>query len=149
MSGSHPFSVLEFGSLDINGSVRSVCQDKTDYYLGVDIVHGPGVDVVGDASIFGDVRQYDVVICCEVFEHTPKWPIIVNNAYDNLVQGGLFVTTMAGIGRAPHSAFDERPIRDFEYYQNISEDELSSCLGKFSFMETNTLGNDTRGRAIK
>ncbi len=44
--GAKPSSVLEFGSLDINGSVRSILQTADTLYVGIDIVHVKGVDVV-------------------------------------------------------------------------------------------------------
>lgn len=143
------YSVLEFGSLDINGSVRSVLQSGGQTYTGIDITWGPGVDVIADASVFRDITKYDIVVCCEVFEHTPKWPQIISNAYTNLHQGGLFIATMAGPGRHPHSAFDENPIRDFEYYENISAESLVPYLLEFPKWETDSLGADTRARAIK
>jgi len=147
--GQEASSVLEFGSLDINGSVRTLLEKPSTRYLGIDVVHGPGVDVVADASMFRDVQLFDVVVCCEVFEHTPKWPKIVANAWRNLRDGGLFIATMAGEGRQPHSAIDERPIRDFEYYSNVTKQQLHTELLIFRQFETDVVNADTRGRAIK
>lgn len=43
--------VLEIGSRDVNGSIRSIFMDHgTEYYVGVDIEDGPGVDLVMDFS---------------------------------------------------------------------------------------------------
>jgi hypothetical protein len=56
---------------------------------------------------------------------------------------------MAGEGRHPHSAIDENPIRDFEYYKNVATDELQASLTDFSLFEVNVVNNDTRGRAIR
>jgi SAM-dependent methyltransferase len=147
--GKKAISVLEFGSLDINGSVRSVLERPGIRYLGIDIAHGKGVDIVADAAVFRDTDLFDIVVCCEVFEHTEKWPQITKNAYRNLNIGGLFVCTMAGEGRHPHSAIDENPIRDFEYYKNVAKDELQASLTDFSLFEVNVVNNDTRGRAIR
>ena len=126
------YSVLEFGSLDINGSVRSVLQSSGQTYTGIDITWGPGVDIVADASVFRDITKYDIVVCCEVFEHTPAWREIIDNAYDFLVDSGLFIATMAGEGRRPHSAIDENPIRDWEYYANVGAWELNRKMRTFS-----------------
>jgi hypothetical protein len=41
-------SVLEFGSRNLNGSVRSIIHAHT--YVGVDLYEGPDVDIVGDAA---------------------------------------------------------------------------------------------------
>ena len=146
---SKKLNVLEFGSLDINGSVRSILESTSERYVGVDVNFGKGVDVVGDASVFRDIDLFDVVVCCEVFEHTPLWKTIILNAYNNLVPGGLFICTMAGLGRPPHSALDENPIREWEFYGNVSERELSQELQLFSRYETNVVNFDTRGRAVK
>jgi hypothetical protein len=59
--------VLEFGSLDINGSVRDLF--NADIYLGVDLQGGPGVDIVADAMFFDHPIKFDCVVCCEVLEH--------------------------------------------------------------------------------
>lgn len=147
--GKRSKSVLEFGSLDINGSVRAILETNKTRYVGIDIAYGKGVDVVADASVFRDVDTFDIVVCCEVFEHTPKWPKIIENARRNLNKGGLFIATMAGEGRPPHSAIDENPIRDFEYYANVTKDDIGDKLSIFKKYEVNVINTDTRCRAIK
>ena len=146
---SRKFDVLEFGSLDINGSVRSILEPVAHRYVGIDANYGKGVDLIADASTFRDFQLFDIVVCCEVFEHTPLWPLIVKNARNNLREGGLFICTMAGAGRAPHSALDENPKRDWEYYENVDEHQLSTHLSIFARFETSIVNQDTRGRAIK
>ena len=50
---THPgveYKVLEIGSLDINGSVRPLFEDA-EYYLGIDMQEGPGVDLVAKMTI--------------------------------------------------------------------------------------------------
>lgn len=142
--------VLEFGSLDINGSIRSIFEDYCDTYIGVDRQGGPGVDIVHDAESFTWSEKFDVVVVCEVFEHTPIWRDIITNSYNLLYHGGLFISTMAGEGRHPHSALDENPIREWEYYDNVGAWELSRHLKNlFSMHEVNTHGSDLRCMAVK
>lgn len=142
--------VLEFGSLDINGSVRPIFMPHAREYVGVDLQAGPGVDVIAGAHEFRSESLFDVVVCCEVFEHTPVWRDIITNAYQHLKQGGLFIATMAGETRRPHSAIDENPIRDWEYYDNIGVWELRRHLNSlFSSIEVNTAGSDLRCFAVK
>lgn len=141
--------VLEFGSLDINGSVRSILQPVSALYVGVDMQAGPGVDVVEDATMYQSDEKFDVVVCCEVFEHTHAWREIIDNAYDFLVEGGLFIATMAGEGRRPHSAIDENPIRDWEYYANVGAWELNRALRNFSDHGVDYLNMDLRCWAVK
>src|SRR5690348_14261989 len=81
--------VAEFGSRAINGSVREIFTDAAPY-IGVDIVDGPGVDVVADASEWAGPDGLDAVICCETFEHTPRGYSLCNNAWRLLRDGGVF-----------------------------------------------------------
>lgn len=144
-----PINVLEFGSLDINGSVRYIFSPYIGSYIGLDLQDGPGVDVVADAATYDDGITYDVVVCCEVFEHTPAWPDIVGNAYNRLRVGGLFVATMAGEGRPPHSAIDENPIREWEYYGNVMYDDMAAVLRLYSTWTVDKEGTDLRCWAVK
>jgi len=143
--------ILEIGSLDINGSVRPIFKPFQTNYFGIDMQEGPGVDLVIDAVAFRNEGDYDVVVCAEVFEHTPDWKKIITNTYINLRPGGLFVATMAGEGRPPHSAIDENPIRDWEHYANIGWWELNQTLKNIGFQQVsvNVLGWDTRCSAVK
>jgi len=143
--------VLEIGSLDINGSVRPMFKPFQAEYTGIDMQEGPGVDYVLDAAKFINFEAYDVVVCAEVFEHTPDWKQIIYNCYNNLVEGGIFIATMAGEGRPPHSAIDENPIREWEHYSNIGWWELQQSLKQQGFkqVKVNVLENDTRCWAVK
>ena len=142
-------NVLEIGSLDINGSVRPIFMNHARTYLGVDIQDGPGVDLVVDAAGMDTGPVFDVVVCAEVFEHAPEWREIIIRAHGNLVEGGIFIATMAGEGRPPHSAIDENPIRDWEYYANVGKKELKKALKMFSSSEVDVLNTDTRCVAVK
>ena len=60
--------VVEFGGLDINGSVRSLFTAAKSY-VSVDPQAGRGVDVVMDALDYTPEKPVDTVVCCEVLEH--------------------------------------------------------------------------------
>lgn len=141
--------VLEIGSLDINGSIRPIFHPFAEKYIGIDMQEGPGVDIVVDAAKFVHFEYYDVIICAEVFEHTPYWKQIIQNSYNNLIDGGIFIATMAGEGRYPHSAIDENPIREWEHYSNIGWWELEQALKPFKTKDVSVLGTDTRCWAVK
>ncbi len=122
-----PFvTVLEVGSRDVNGSVRGLFNGAA--YTGVDVVDGPGVDVVADAAESLPGGPYDAVVCCETFEHASGWVAIVDNASRVLASGGWLLMTMAGPGREPHSAIDGGHVRAGEHYANIDPDELGSAV---------------------
>ena len=143
-------NVLEIGSLDINGSVRPIFTQYARTYLGIDPQSGPGVDYVCDASLFHTGPIWDVVVCAEVFEHTPVWKEIVERAHGNLVEGGIFIATMAGEGRPPHSAIDGGwTLHEGEHYANVTGPELKKALKKFAKAEVDVLNTDTRCVAIK
>ena len=143
--------ILEIGSLDINGSIRNFIEPFSKKYVGLDMQEGPGVDIVYDAAKFTKPNTFDVVVCAEVFEHTPEWQTIIKKSYKNLVEGGLFIATMAGEGRHPHSAIDTGAIREWEHYANIGWWQLNQTLTNIGFKDVsiNIFENDTRCWAVK
>jgi hypothetical protein len=145
------YSILEIGSLDINGTVRGIFKPWTFEYLGIDPQEGPGVDKVAFGHEFSSRNSFDIIVTTETFEHTDKWKEIIQRSYENLMDGGIFIATMAGEGRPPHSAIDENPIRDFEHYANIGEWDLNKTLRDVGFADvhTNKLGTDLRCYAVK
>ncbi len=127
-AGEHgPYGrVIEFGSLDINGSPRRLFPGDVDY-LGVDVQAGPGVDLVRDVTELAE-EPADLVVCMEVLEHAPAKAGIIAAAARHLVPGGHLILTAACDPRAPHSAIDEQPIRVHEFYANVDPDWLSVVL---------------------
>lgn len=129
---TRPVAVLDIGGRNINGTVRPLF--PTAQFTVLDVMAGDGVDVVADAATWEPDRGYRVVTCCEVFEHTPDWRGIVETAFEALDPGGLFIATMAGPGRAPHSAHDGGTVRDGEYYGNVEAAELKEALSAAGFV---------------
>lgn len=128
-----PFGrVLECGALNVNGSVREVI--ISDFHFGIDLIEGGGVDLVGEFSEFRDDVLNDLVVCCEVLEHSNNVDGIVEAASENLKPGGLFLITCATDGRAPHGVNGGNV--GVEYYCNVSESEMRvSLLGLFEILE--------------
>lgn len=124
-------SVLEYGSKDVNGSIKPLFARATRY-VGVDLVEGSGVDVVADAATFTTDERFDTVVCMEVLEHTDKGREICRNAHRHLQAGGVFLVTAASGIRKAHSAVDGGDLREGEYYQNVSYGDLSFWLSDFS-----------------
>jgi len=122
-------AVVDLGGRDVNGTVHGLFGSPP---FVVDIRPGVGVDVVADAADWVPTREFDVVLCTEVFEHTPRWPEIISTAYDALVPGGVLLATCASRSRPPHSAIDGGPLRRGEYYRNVSPAELATALCQFS-----------------
>jgi SAM-dependent methyltransferase len=118
--------VVEIGSKNINGSLRDLFVRAAPRYVGVDIVHGPDVDVVSDGATFTPDGEPDTVVCAEVLEHTSEAAAICANAHRILAPGGVFVLSAAANPRMPHSAVDGGDIRDGEFYQNVDSQTLSA-----------------------
>jgi len=134
--------VCEFGSRDVNGSVRALF--AAAQYIGIDSVAGPGVDAVGDAATWkpDPFELFDLVISTETLEHAAEAGQICRNAYELLEPGGVFVVTAASTGRAPHSAIDGGQLRHAEFYRNVSPVLLRDWLEPFTFVMIDT-GNAT------
>jgi hypothetical protein len=125
---SEPVEVLDIGGRNINGGVRGLFPNATRY-VAVDIREGDGVDVVADAATWVPDREYDVVVSTETFEHTDVWPDICLTAYKACRTGGRLILTMAGPGRAVHSAIDGGPsLHPGEHYGNVEPDDLERVL---------------------
>jgi len=131
VEGRHFASVLEIGGRDINGSIRDLF-DTTDY-TALDVAAGDGVDIVADAADWRPDRTYECVVCCEVFEHTPRWQEILHTMASAMELGGTAIVTAASLDRAPHSAIDGGPLHDGEYYANVDPVDLANGMKNAGF----------------
>lgn len=143
-----PGHVLDVGGRNVNGSVRD-CFPAALSYTALDVLAGDGVDIVADATVWDPDRQYDTVVCNEVFEHTPDWPAILRTIRRALAPGGEVILTMAGPGRAPHSAIDGRELRAGEYYGNVQPLALLTEMQETGFdrILVDVKGSDVRAWA--
>lgn len=96
---------LEVGSRDVNGSVRGLF---TGEYVGMDMIDGPGVDVVARSDMIPfPNRSFAVVVCTEMLEHDPfPWLTVPEIARVLAPQSDLLLTTR-GIGFPHHSYPDD------------------------------------------
>lgn len=90
--------VLEVGSLDVNGSARSVIAPMGPAeYLGVDMQEGRGVDRVVSVSFLSDQlgpESFGLVVSTEMLEHVQDWRWAVTQLKRVTEPGGrLLVTT--------------------------------------------------------
>jgi len=119
-------TVLEVGSLDINGSVRQFFQDCN--YTGIDLGEGKGVDVVCNGQDYNaNDNTFDTCISCECFEHNPEWVATFNNMYRMTKPNGLIIMSCATTGRPEHGTKRTSPSdAPFcgDYYKNLTEQDF-------------------------
>lgn len=71
LKNSKDLTIVDVGSQDVNGSLRSVAPSNNKY-IGVDFVEAKGVDVVSTDpySLPFDNESVDVVVSSSSFEHS-------------------------------------------------------------------------------
>jgi SAM-dependent methyltransferase len=137
--------VLEIGSYDVNGSVRSLFSSAAEY-VGVDLQEGPGVDLISFGhEIDHPDGSYDITLSGECFEHDPYWRKTFQNIVRMTRPGGLVAFSCASLGRPEHgTARTDRgdspgtQSRGVDYYRNLSASDfeelpLNSMFGKWQF----------------
>jgi Methyltransferase domain len=146
-------SVLDIGGRNINGNTRD-CYPNADSVTVVDILPGDGVDIVTNAATWIPDREYDLVVCTEVFEHAEEWRDICKTIYAALKPDAWVILTMAGPGRDAHSGHDGQfRLMPGEYYGNVDPMELDDCLNDCGFddvlVDVRTSPADVRAVARK
>lgn len=142
----HNCSVLDIGSLDINGNNRYLFSNYT--YIGVDIGEGRNVDVVCRGHEFKSDLQFDVVISTECFEHDEFWNLTIENAIKLTKQNGLCLFTCATTGRKEHgtrrTSTHESPFTsqlENDYYKNLTEEDIRSKIDIENFFSQFAFSN--------
>ncbi len=143
---SKKISILELGSYDVNGSIRTIF-DNTSKYVGLDLIKGPGVDIVYDGKNIPINQEFDLCISCECFEHNPNYFENFIKMIELAKQDGLVVFTCASIGRREHgttdSNFGKSPgsMKKWNYYKNLKKSHFTKRINleklfyKFVFFE--------------
>ena len=122
--------ILEVGSIDVNGSIRSYFQGSL--YLGVDLSEGPGVDLVCEGNKLDHPDEtYHLTVSCECFEHNPHWVETFLNMYRMTKNGGIVMFTCATKGRLEHGTTRTSPQSSpgtqrigWDYYLNLTENDV-------------------------
>lgn len=127
-------SILDVGSLDINGNNRWMFSDK-DSYFGVDIVDGKNVDYTGTIVDYHKTlhcNNYDVVISTEMFEHDKSWKDSIMAMLAMCRSGGYVIFTCATVGRREHGTTRTTP-KDSpatnDYYMNLTRKDFEKLEG--------------------
>jgi len=120
-------SVLDVGSRDYNGNFAPLIKRLNPAkYVGVDMLEGPGVDIVCRAENlvekFGK-EFFDVVIASELMEHTSNWREVISNLKNVCKPDGLVVITTRSEGFRIHGY----PHDYWRYELKDIEDIFSDC----------------------
>jgi SAM-dependent methyltransferase len=104
--------VLEIGSQDVNGALRSIVPEHFDY-IGADMVAGKGVDVVLDDPYVlpFDSGSFDVVVSISCFEHSEMFWLAFLEIMRVLKPDGLFYLNAPSNG-----AFHRYPVDCWRFY---------------------------------
>lgn len=139
--------VIEIGSLDINGTIRSFFEGCE--YVGVDVGEGPHVDLVcpGQEVDHPD-NTYDVSCSCNCFEHNPYWVETFRNMHRMTREGGLVFVSAPTTGCPEHGTHGHKPEdspltikRGWNYYKNLTEQDyrdnfnLDEMFSSYTFEE--------------
>jgi SAM-dependent methyltransferase len=128
-------SVLEVGSYDVNGTIRSIFSECSTY-VGIDLTPGPGVDQVGYGHEYGGPDgAFDISISGECFEHDQNWVATLTNMVRLTRPGGLVAFSCASRGRPEHGTLRTRSelspgtqaLGD-DYYRNLTAADFGRAL---------------------
>jgi SAM-dependent methyltransferase len=137
-------SVLEVGSMDVNGSARSVLTPlDPSRYVGIDMVAGRGVDQVMSVSFLTDhfgPEAFDLVVSTEMLEHVQDWRWAVAQLKRVTRSGGCLLVTTRSPGfhyhGYPHD-FWRFTVDDFRHIfsdmHDVSVESDESSPGVFVF----------------
>lgn len=112
LSSEKPWSIVEIGSQDVNGSIRDVAPQGS-IYTGLDFVHGKGVDVVITDPYqmpLGD-NTVEVCVCSSCFEHSEFFWLLFNDIQRFLKPGGLLYLNVPSNG-----PFHRYPVDCYRFY---------------------------------
>ncbi len=139
--------IIDIGSQDVNGSLRSVAPSNNKY-IGVDFMEGKGVDVVitNPYSLPFENEFADMVVSSSCFEHSEFFWLLFNEALRILKPSGLLYINVPSNG-----TFHRYPVDCWRFYpdsgvalQNWGRKSGYNCslLESFIGSKKNDIWND-------
>jgi len=109
--------VVEIGSQDVNGSLRSTCPPGLEY-VGVDFCEAPGVDVVlqDPYTLPFEDASVDIVLSSSCFEHSEFFWLVYLEVMRCLKPGGLFYLNVPSSGD-----FHRYPVDCWRFYPDSGQ----------------------------
>lgn len=126
--------IIEVGALNVNGSVRPILEQyKPKQYVGVDLVKGPGVDIICNAENLLEKfskNSCDILVSTELLEHVKDWRKTVSNFKNVVKPGGIILLTTRSIGFQYHAFPFDFWRYQIEDFQNIFSDCILQSIAK-------------------
>ena len=153
-------SIVEFGSHNVNGTVRNLFSNYKEY-IGVDWRDGPNVDFVSLAHEVPWKDHFDTVISSSLLEHDPYWEKTLVKMVEVMKPNSIIFLSWGGALNPPHNhdhapdcGFHPLPaklvidkleelgiyIHEFRYEGNIEGVHLSECVSKNGLGEVLLVG---------
>lgn len=112
LAGAFPATIVDLGAQDVNGSLRQVAPANARY-LGLDLVAGPGVDlVISDPyQLPLEEASADAVVSSSCFEHVEMFWLTFNELLRVLRPGGLLYLNVPANGE-----FHRYPVDCWRFY---------------------------------
>lgn len=98
-----PIRVAEFGSYDVNGSIRQFF-DVAEY-VGIDWRPGPCVDLVALAHEVKLPKGINTIVSASMLEHDPHWFLSLRRMYDHLAEDGAMFISWGAALNPPHELY--------------------------------------------
>lgn len=115
-----PSRIIEFGSFDVNGSIREYCHCQD--YTGLDWRPNPAVDVISLAHEAPfPAASFDTVLSASMLEHDPFWGRSLAKMTEVLKPDGIMVLTW---GVAKNPAHEEASAPDCKFHALKAEPVL-------------------------
>jgi SAM-dependent methyltransferase len=113
-----PITVVDIGSQDVNGSLRSVCPTADVRYVGVDFVAGRGVDVLlnDPYTLPFESDSVDIVVSSSCFEHSEFFWLLFLEVLRILKPAGLFYLNAPSNGE-----FHRYPVDCWRFYPDFGK----------------------------
>lgn len=106
--------ILDVGSYDVNGSYKRLFDGMDVRYVGMDVEHGPNVDVVMTDPYkwdFLEDESFDFIISGQAFEHIEFPWLTMQEIYKKLKRGGVVCII------APNSSPEHKyPLDCYRYF---------------------------------
>jgi SAM-dependent methyltransferase len=117
--------VLDVGSMDVNGTVRSLFLGASEY-VGIDMRAGKDVDRVMTAEDLPkhfEAGYFDVVVCSNALEHMERWQDAIRGMWFVLKEGGTLTLVTPTKEKGRHGYPDDYWRFTLDEYGQVFRDQ--------------------------